>query len=332
MRTRSDPVRAEVVSRRLELLRAEIARDWSEAEAAPVAQDVPEPVAAGGSRWDGGTRVAARVPAAVREPVPALPAKPVPSASPSVSPSDVPAVPVPGRHAARRASPAGVVPEQLRGRVALGPWQLAVVAIGVAAALAITCWWLVRGSATPAPAPAPALTAASAAPLVSLSPAAAAAGMSPSASAGTGTVTVDVEGKVRRPGVAVLSSGARVIDAIRAAGGAPRRRDLSALNLAAVLVDGQQLIVGPGRPAAAGASTAVPSGGAASPGGPGAPVDLNTATAEQLDALPGVGPVTAQSILEWRDQNGRFSAVEDLLSVSGIGPATLAKIAPFVTV
>jgi len=326
MRTRSDPVRAEVVSRRLELLRAEIARDWSEAETAPVAQDVPEPVAAGGSRWDGGTRVAARVPAAVREPVAALPAEPVPSASPS----GVPAVPVPGRHAARRASPAGVVPEQLRGRVALGPWQLAVVAIGVAAALAITCWWLVRGSATPAPPPAPALTAASAAPLVSLSPAAAAAGMSSSAPAGT--VTVDVEGKVRRPGVAVLSSGARVIDAIRAAGGAPRRRDLSALNLAALLVDGQQLVVGPGRPAAAGASTAVPSGGVASPGGPGAPVDLNTATAEQLDALPGVGPVTAQSILEWRDQNGRFSAVEDLLSVSGIGPATLAKIAPFVTV
>lgn len=229
------------------------------------------------------------------------------------------------------------MPAQLRGRIALGPWQLAVVALGVAVALAVACWWLVRASASAAPSPA--LAPVSAAPLATMVfsarpavPASTAPTVATApASGATGTVTVDVEGKVRRPGIAVLPTGSRVIDAIHAAGGAPRRRDLGGLNLAAVLSDGQQIVVGPPHAGsvADGSTGVMPSSGAS---GPAAPVDLNTATADQLDALPGVGPVTAQAIIEWREQNGSFTSVDELLSVNGIGPATLAKIAPFVTV
>jgi competence protein ComEA len=125
----------------------------------------------------------------------------------------------------------------------------------------------------------------------------------------------------------VLRSGSRVVDAIRAAGGAPHRRDLSALNLAAVLADGQQIVVGGGSPPAVAPSDPTSSGAPT-----GGLVNLNTATAEQLDTLPDVGPVTAQSILSWRAANGGFSSVDELLEVDGIGEATLAKIAPHVTV
>lgn len=155
-------------------------------------------------------------------------------------------------------------------------------------------------------------------------------------------MTVDVEGAVRRPGIVVLPTGSRVVDAIRAAGGAPHRRTLGGLNLAAVLGDGQQIVVGTGTGAATGAGSATGGAGSATGGAstgttpqgpvPGALVDLNTATAEELDTLPGVGPVTAQSILTWRQQNGGFTSVDELLSVSGIGPATLAKLTPYVTV
>jgi len=134
-------------------------------------------------------------------------------------------------------------------------------------------------------------------------------------------VVVDVEGHVRRPGVKRLPAGSRVIDAIKAAGGVRRHRDLGGINLAAVLTDGQQIVAGGGSragPATAGADAAM--------------VDLNTADAAALDTLPDVGPVTAQAILDWRDQNGRFTSVEELLEVDGIGDATLDKIRPHVTV
>jgi len=139
-------------------------------------------------------------------------------------------------------------------------------------------------------------------------------------------VTVDVAGKVRRPGVATLPAGSRVVDALRKAGGARGRVDLSGLNLARVLVDGEQILVGKPAPGglAASASTAAPDA-------TGALVNLNTATAEQLDTLPGVGPVTAQKILEWRGSHGAFSAVDELLEVDGIGEKTLADLAPHVT-
>jgi competence protein ComEA len=221
-----------------------------------------------------------------------------------------------------------VVPETLRGRVALGPPQVAVLALLIALGLAVTCWWVVRGTAHQIAAPrvtAPPSPLVSAAPLAPASPGETTAG---EATAGdTGSVTVDVAGKVRRPGIAVLDPGARVVDALRAAGGARAGTDLSGLNLARVLVDGEQILVGVPVPVGLAAS-AVPSAGA--PGGP--LVNLNTASETELEGLPEVGPVTAQAILAWRSEHGGFTSVDELLEVDGIGDATLGQLAPYVTV
>jgi competence protein ComEA len=141
-------------------------------------------------------------------------------------------------------------------------------------------------------------------------------------------VVVDVAGKVRRPGVATLPAGSRVVDAIRQAGGARPGVDLSSLNLARVLVDGEQILVGVA-PAPGVAASASSRPGAS--GGDGALVNLNTATLEQLDGLPGVGPVTAQKILDWRTAHGAFTAIDELLEVDGIGEKTLADMAPRLT-
>jgi competence protein ComEA len=140
-------------------------------------------------------------------------------------------------------------------------------------------------------------------------------------------VTVDVAGKVRRPGIVVLPAGSRVVDALDAAGGARPGVDLTSLNLARLLVDGEQVLVGLPVPAGV-VGSAVASAAPAD----GAPVDLNTATAAELETLPEVGPVTAEAILAWRTEHGGFTAVEELLEVDGIGEATLATIAPHVTV
>jgi competence protein ComEA len=129
------------------------------------------------------------------------------------------------------------------------------------------------------------------------------------------SLVVHVVGAVRRPGLYHFVDGSRVADAVRRAGGATRRADLAQINLAAPMADGLQVVV-PRR----GSGTAVsPVGGEAATG----PVHLNTATLEQLDALPGVGPVTAQKILDYRTENGGFASVDDLDAVSGIGPARL---------
>ena len=144
-------------------------------------------------------------------------------------------------------------------------------------------------------------------------------------------MTVDVAGKVRRPGVTTLPAGSRVIDALRRAGGARVGVDLTGLNLARVLVDGEQIIVGRVRRAAAPPGGLAGSASTTAPPATGALVNLNTATAEQLDTLPGVGPVTAQKILQWRAAHGAFSAVDELLEVDGIGEKTLADLAPLVT-
>jgi competence protein ComEA len=177
---------------------------------------------------------------------------------------------------------------------------------------------------TPAAATASSAPLATAAPSGSLGTAGATGAEDPAA---TGSVTVDVAGKVRRPGIAVLDPGSRVVDALKAAGGARDGVDLSGLNLARVLVDGEQILVG--EPAPVGlAASAVPSAGA--PGGP--LVNLNTASEAELEALPEVGPVTAQAILAWRTQHGGFSSVDELLEVDGIGDATLGQLAPYVTV
>jgi competence protein ComEA len=137
-----------------------------------------------------------------------------------------------------------------------------------------------------------------------------------------------VAGKVRRPGIAVLAAGSRVVDALEAAGGARPGVDLTALNLARPLVDGEQILVGTTAPPGVPATVGDPS----TPGAAGPLVDLNTADAATLETLPGVGPVTAGAILTWRDQHGGFTAVEELLEVDGIGDATLAQIAPHVTI
>ncbi len=149
-------------------------------------------------------------------------------------------------------------------------------------------------------------------------------------------VVVDVAGKVRRPGIATLPAGARVVDALEAAGGARPGVRLGSLNLARVLADGEQIVVGVPPVAgvaaqAASAAPAAPSGSAGSAGSAVPMVDINTAGQAELEELPGVGPVTAQSILAFRTEHGTFTAVDELLEVSGIGDATLAKIAPFVT-
>jgi competence protein ComEA len=132
-------------------------------------------------------------------------------------------------------------------------------------------------------------------------------------------VVVDVEGAVRRPGLVRLPSGSRVADAVARAGGPTRRADRTGVNLAAPVSDGQQVLV-PRR----GAPGASPAGsGEASASGP---VSLSSATAEQLDALPGVGPVTAQKIVDYRTQHGAFHSVDELDAIPGIGPARLADL------
>jgi competence protein ComEA len=135
-------------------------------------------------------------------------------------------------------------------------------------------------------------------------------------------LVVHVVGAVRRPGLYRLRDGSRIADALARAGGATRKADLTVVNLAAPLADGVQVVV-PGRlPARAAASPASGTSAAA----PSGPVHLNTATLEQLDALPGVGPVTAQKILDYRQQNGGFASVDELDAVPGIGPARMEQL------
>jgi competence protein ComEA len=141
---------------------------------------------------------------------------------------------------------------------------------------------------------------------------------------------VHVVGAVGAPGVQRLPAGSRAVDAVAAAGGMVPEADLAALNLAAVLIDGQQLYVprvGEVPPAAV-----PPAAGSAAQSGPAVPVDLNSATLDELDELPGIGPTTAQAILDHREQNGPFASVEELLDVRGIGDAKLEQLRDLVAV
>ena len=131
-----------------------------------------------------------------------------------------------------------------------------------------------------------------------------------------GDLIVDVAGAVERPGVYRLPAGSRVDDAIRRAGGASGRAMLEAVNRAARLADGQQVVV-PARG---------PGGAAASAAGEEAPISLGTATVEQLDTIDGIGPVTAADIVEFRDQHGGLASVDQLDQISGIGPATMESL------
>ena len=189
------------------------------------------------------------------------------------------------------------------------------VAIGVAAFLAV------RADPQAVPALAPVnepLVSTSVSPTTSVDPSA----------SSDAEVTVDVAGKVRRPGIAVLPPGSRVVDALEAAGGARRGVDLASLNLARPLIDGEQILVGVPVPAGVVGSLGATPGPAES----GPLVNLNSADLAALETLPGVGPVTAGAILSWRTEHGGFTAVEELLEVDGIGDATLAELAPHVTI
>jgi competence protein ComEA len=136
-------------------------------------------------------------------------------------------------------------------------------------------------------------------------------------------LVVHVVGAVRRPGLYRLREGSRIADALARAGGATRKADLALVNLAAPVSDGIQVVVPKRLPAAAAAAPASPGAPAAAPQGP---VHLNTATLEQLDALPGVGPITAQKILDYRQQNGGFASVDELDAVPGVGPARMEQL------
>ncbi len=158
---------------------------------------------------------------------------------------------------------------------------------------------------------------------------------------GAAVIVVDVVGAVARPGVVRLSEGARVVDAISAAGGVLPGTETSALNLARLVADGEQVAVGIPAVGPGGATTGRPGDPGEGAGGattststPAAdsPLDLNTASAEELEELPGVGPVLAGRIVDWRTRNGRFASVDELNEVSGIGDATFAELAPLVRV
>lgn len=216
----------------------------------------------------------------------------------------------------------------LAARPHLGAAQVGLVALVVALGLLLSAWWLVRASGDGPGEIAPPRASGG----TPVSPSAPAAAPSPSATPGTATgaaseesIVVDVVGKVRRPGIAVLPAGARVVDAVEAAGGVRRGVDPATVNMARLLTDGEQVVVG-GPP---GVAPSVPGEEPASPAG--GLVNLNTADQATLETLPGVGPVTAAAILEWRAEHGAFTSVDELLEVSGIGEATLAEIAPHVT-
>lgn len=136
-------------------------------------------------------------------------------------------------------------------------------------------------------------------------------------------IYVHILGQVARPGLYALSDGARAVDAVAAAGGFTAQADAAGINLARFLSDGEQIVV----PAVG----EIPAGAAPGVGGDGR-VNLNTADAAALDTLPGIGPATAAKILAWREQNGRFESVEDLLDVGGIGQAKLDALRDLVTV
>jgi len=261
------------------------------------------------------------------------------------------------------------LPPTMHGRVGISAHHVTVIALLLAAAMAAATWMLARAepralpqhaslrlpaSAPSAPAPVgPAGPAGSAAPVSVTAPppvgsATAPAAVVPSV-APTGEVVVHVAGRVRHPGVVELPAGSRVVDAIEAAGGARPGAHLGRLNLARPLVDGEQIAVGiPGAaaPPALGSTTGSTGGTGSTgstgstgvavvPGATGAAtglVNINTASQAELEELPGVGPVTATSIIEWRTENGGFSTVDELIDVSGIGEVTLGELRPLVTV
>lgn len=224
---------------------------------------------------------------------------------------------------------------------------LVLVAV-VAAVVAAVGVWTARPQAEPVPGlPAVAVDAApgagGAAGADGAAGGAATRTAAPGAVGSPGVLVVSVAGRVARPGVVRVPDGARVADVLVAAGGVQPGVNLSGLNLARRVVDGEQIAVGvppapdaAGQPVSGGAAGSASEGlgGAAGPGaaGPAAKIDLNTASAAQLDTLPGVGPVTAQHIVDWRSRNGRFARVEQLREIDGIGERRFQQLRELVTI
>ena len=206
-----------------------------------------------------------------------------------------------------------------------------LTAAGAVLLVASAAWWLLRAPAPPVEAGLP-MAGAATAPVPALAVPTPAGAAGPSSTAPPATVVVQAAGAVARPGVYRLDDGARVADLVAEAGGPTPEAHLDAVALASKLVDGQRIYVpqvGEVVPAAASSDpTAV---GPAAPS-PASPLDLNTATAEQLDQLPSVGPATAAAIVAHRERNGPFPTVEALLEVRGIGPVRLDELRPLVRV
>ncbi|MFD8966468.1 helix-hairpin-helix domain-containing protein [Streptomyces sp. NPDC059568] len=219
------------------------------------------------------------------------------------------------------------LPMWLQLRCGLEPRTLAALAVVllVAALLAAQHFWAGR----PRSVRAPETVGAAGAVIPSMAPGA-------SASAETSRVVVDVGGEVRRPGVLRLPTGSRVADALRAAGGVKPGADITGLNRARVLMDGEQVVVGgPAPPGAEGGGVGAAGGlgaggGMGGVGGGTGPVSLNSATVEQLDTLPGVGPVLARHIIDYRTEHGGFRSIEELREVNGIGARRFADLQPLV--
>lgn len=224
-------------------------------------------------------------------------------------------------------------------RLRADPGRAGAIALAIIAALAvlITVFTVVRDRPSP-------VTSAKLPPVERVSP------TGPKASTTPGPdrpVVVSVVGLVHNAGLVTLAPGARIADALQAAGGPVEGADTVGLNMARPLADGEQIVVGmapaPGKPTVLGSSVGAGSPAAQSPPGvpatsgkpksaPGEVVDLNTATVEQLDGLPGVGPVTAAAIVAWRQAHGRFTSVDQLAEVDGIGQARLDKLRSLVRV
>ena len=231
------------------------------------------------------------------------------------------------------------MPEPLRNaRIDPGRRGMIVLVLVAAIAAVATAVGVWRDRPEPRPVETSVVAAVgelSASPSATLSPAAATgAGPVPATPPPNTEILVSVTGLVVNPGVVRLPADARVADAITAAGGTQAGANLTGMNLAAKLADGDSVVVtdtpaaaGPA-PAAAGGVAGASGGSASSPG----LVNLNTADEAALDTLPGVGPVMAQNIIAWRDSNGKFSSIEQLQEISGIGPSRYAQISGLVTV
>jgi competence protein ComEA len=304
-RSAAEPVVADVARRRLADLRAQLAAERGE--------EVPAPGDA-----------------------PARSETPAPGRHTEAEPRTKDVASAPGLHARRPVGPlrrcrdwcADRVPAVLGARPGLGSAQVGLVCLVVAVGLVAATWWAMLANGSGGTVAPPRVTGAH---LHTAQPSASPTDPSstqPAAASGGGQggkIVVDVVGRVVHRGIVVLPAGSRVVDAVRAAGGLRTGVNRAEVNFARVLTDGEQLVVGEG------GAPVTPGTAPSSTASPATLVNINTADQATLETLPGIGPVTATAILQWRDEHGFFSTVDELLEVDGIGEATLADIAPLVT-